>query len=440
MLKLSILAVSAALTATGYLAVSPAHGIASYITAQRVVDSAESRSQAVHLGTRHYGTPANDTFAMMMSDQHATSASGAVVNLQAGTLWRVLDQQANRVTLLTASGTVSAPVTGLKEVTVPHDPSPVTVKPVNGKVVLGFADSGNSRYLQNMAHDSLSIFSPLSFSITDAAGHMTGNISSTVVQAAHQRGISVWPMVEAGFDPTRTTALLSSPAAQWQLLSTVIARVKAAGVDGVNFDFEDMIPSDAPRLTGFIQSAATLLHAMGKGVSVDVTPPSSDPHWGTVYQRTALANAADYEIVMTYDEHYSGDPYPGSVSSLPWMKQGIANTLALGVPKNKLLVGVPFYTLDWMVMNGRLSSHYISLVKGAADEQMPGARTAWNARDGQNIVTFTQNGATHTIWLENATSLAERAHFVQASGLGGVAIWQIDLGNEAAIASLTGQF
>ncbi len=444
--KFPILTISATFVAVGYLAVAPTHGIASRIVAGAVANPPVLRSEAAHFGTRHYfgakhyGSSANETFAMMMTDQQATLSSGSAVNLPAGTLWRVLGQQGDTVTLLTASGAVNAPVADLKEMTVPHSSSPVTVNPVHGKVVLAFAVADSARYLRNLAHDTLSIFSPQAFFITDAAGNITGRVSAAVVQAAHQHGVSVWPMVEAGFDKTRTTALLSSPAAQWRLLAAVIARVEAESLDGVNFDFEDMIPADAPRLTGFIQAAATILHAMGKGVSVDVTPPSSDPNWGLVYQRAALASAVNYEIVMTYDEHYSGDPYPGSVASLPWMKQGVANTLALGVPKTKLLVGIPFYSRDWIRANGQLSSQYIALTQEAADERMPGAHTIWNAHDGQDIVTFTEGGATHTIWLENTASLAERAQFVQADGLGGVAIWQIDMGNQADIAALTSQF
>ncbi|MHB1681792.1 MAG: glycosyl hydrolase family 18 protein [Bacilli bacterium] len=437
--KISILAVSAALMAAGSLAVTPVHGVASQIVTAAVADPPVLRSPAARTGIRRSESPANATFAMVMNDRQAVLSSGSAVTLQAGTLWRVLAQQGAAATLATPAGTVAVPVAALKELTVTQNASPVTVNPVHGKVVLGFADAGNAHYLRNMAHDSLSIFSPLSFSITDASGNITGSISAAVVQAAHQRGISVWPMVEAGFNPARTTALLSSPAAQWQLLTAVVAHVQADRLDGVNFDFEDMIPSDAPRLTGFIQAAATILHTMGKGVSVDVTPPSADPNWGAVYERAALANAANYEIVMTYDEHYSGDPNPGSVASLPWMKQSIANTLALGVPNNKLLVGVPFYTRDWITNHGQLSSQYIPLAQGIADEQLPGAKTVWNAHDGQDTVTFSEGGATHTIWLENTTSLAERAQFVQADGLGGVAVWQIDLGDQADIAALANQ-
>ena len=59
---------------------------------------------------------------------------------------------------------------------------------------------------------------------------------------------------------------------------------------------------------------------------------------------------ADYVIVMGYDEHYAGGE-AGSVSSIPYVREGIENTLK-EVPKEKVINAVPFYTRVWTVNEG----------------------------------------------------------------------------------------
>jgi len=306
---------------------------------------------------------------------------------------------------------------------------------ISGHVLLGFADGSTTEFRAN-SREHISILSPLSYFITSGSGQLSGSLSRTVVASAHAHQVAVWPMVEAGFAPARTTALLSHPAAQLKLLSAITKAVLRDHADGINLDFEDMIPADASRLTAFTQKLATALHKMGKGLSVDITPPSPDPNWGNVYDRSALAKAADYTVLMSYDEHYGGDPLPGSVASLPWLRTSLRATLKAGVPSAKLLLGIPFYTRDWFHANGTLTSTYISLMQEIADESRQGAKVGWNAHAEQQMLTFKEAGVWHTIWLENATSLRERGAVTRQFGVAGAAIWQLELGDSASLASV----
>ncbi len=81
-------------------------------------------------------------------------------------------------------------------------------------------------------------------------------------------------------------------------------------------------------------------------LSIDTTVPSGVPMWSSCYDRAELAKIVDYYMVMTYDEHWRSSPVAGSVASIGWVERGIINTLQY-VPKEKLLMGVPFYTREW---------------------------------------------------------------------------------------------
>lgn len=324
---------------------------------------------------------------------------------------------------------------------VPPGKSAPYLKPrlIDGHVILGFADGPQTQLLAN-TRESISILSPLTFFIVSPDGQLSGSLAPAVIAAAHAHDIAVWPMVEAGFDPSRTTAILTHATAEHRLLQSIVQAVIKEHLDGINLDFEDMVPSDAPLYTHFVETVQAALAPLGKGVSVDVTPPSSDPNWGIVYQRAALAKIVSYEIVMAYDEHYGGDPVAGSVAALPWTRASVMAALAAGIPRAKLLMGVPFYTRVWFRKDGVLQSTYIPLGQGIADQKIAHAKTVWHPLSEQDVVTFRQAGVSNTIWLENATSLRERGAITQQLGIAGDAIWELDLGDQADLTELVHGF
>lgn len=55
---------------------------------------------------------------------------------------------------------------------------------------------------------------------------------------------------------------------------------------------------------------------------------------------------ADYVIFMAYDEHYAGSKESGSVSSLPFVENGVDKGLQY-IPAERTVVALPFYTRLW---------------------------------------------------------------------------------------------
>mgnify|MGYP000034295391 CR=1 FL=1 len=68
--------------------------------------------------------------------------------------------------------------------------------------------------------------------------------------------------------------------------------------------------------------------------------------YNAYYDRAEQAVFADYVVVMAYDEHYVKGPEAGSTSSLAFVKQSAERTIA-EVPKEKVIVGLPFYSRLW---------------------------------------------------------------------------------------------
>lgn len=363
-----------------------------------------------------------------------TSLTVGRTAVDAGAMYVVADSRGASLAIQDYSATVHIPKADATVFTVAAG-SRVPPRLIGGKVIQGYDLAGTSTLAADTG-DGISIDSPLWYTITGRGGALASSFAPAVVKDAHARGVQVWPIISSGFDPSRTDAVLSNPRARANLLAQIVSCVKRGHFDGIDLDFEDMKPRDAPLFSYFTRQVGIIMHTMGKGLCVDVTPPSPDPAWGLVYDRAALARSADYLAVMTYDQHFAGTA-AGSVSTIPWMESGIRATVADGVPAREILEGVPFYTRLWYHANGAPASRVVSMGYALGDLGLPGATETWNAQDGQDVLTFTYGGISYTSWLENARSLRRRGAYVRTAGLGGAAIWDLAQGNASDVGELS---
>ena len=152
---------------------------------------------------------------------------------------------------------------------------------------------------------------------------------------------------------------------------------------------------------------------------------------------------------MGYDEHYAGGD-AGSVSSIGWVKQGVADTLA-EVPADQVILGMPFYTRVWQLTKNTSSkdstdsednndtkdndntsdSDYdvSSKIYGmrAADALLAdnGVTKTWDKESGQNYAEFASGDSTFKVWLEDASSTEERLKVMQDNKLAGASFWKL---------------
>ncbi len=72
-------------------------------------------------------------------------------------------------------------------------------------------------------------------------------------------------------------------------------------LDGVNIDFENITEAAyGDSYIEFIRERAIKCHNNGISLSVDVTVPAS---FNKFFNRSDMANFADYIVIMGYDEH-----------------------------------------------------------------------------------------------------------------------------------------
>ncbi len=127
--------------------------------------------------------------------------------------------------------------------------------------------------------------------------------------------------------------------------------LKELEADKIIIDFEALGGDNKNGFTEFIKK---LKEAIGKKeIMICVAYPyDGSPYFDFINIRE-LEPYTDAFMFMAYDERTASSVDAGSVSSYPWVKFGVDILLDKGVPNNKLILAIPFYTMDFAVVEGK---------------------------------------------------------------------------------------
>ncbi|WP_274365469.1 glycosyl hydrolase family 18 protein [Paenibacillus thermotolerans] len=277
--------------------------------------------------------------------------------------------------------------------------------------------------------EGLNVVSPTWFHLLNAEGALENRgADPAYVSWAHNRGYQVWALFTNRFDPELTAQALSTYDRRMNMARQLVSWSKLYKLDGINIDFENVNVEDGPLLTQFVRELTPLLHEAGATVSIDVTFAGGSANWSRFLDRKALAEAVDYMMVMAYDEHWASSPKAGSVASLPWVERGVKALLEEhGVPRQKLVLGIPFYTRIWTeeTIDGKtkVSSKAVGMeaVQNLISEKK--LTPAMDHESGQHYVEFKENNTVKKIWIEDETSVKARVELALKYDLAGIAAW-----------------
>jgi spore germination protein YaaH len=303
--------------------------------------------------------------------------------------------------------------------------APAVVSPA--AISLGWLYNASASDWQNAVRQPvINTLSPRWFFL-QAGGVWSNSADSSRVSYARQNGKTIWAMAGNGFNRELTHQILAQSDARATAVRQLADLADRYQLDGINIDFENLLPEDRQLFTRFTQELAVQLHTLGKVLSVCV-PPNLEADWSTPFDYAALGAAADYLIVMGYDEHWSGDPEAGSVSSLPWL-EGHVKKLASRVPPQKIIAALPLYSRLWSLQPDGAVSRDLTLRE---QNRIVGdllQRKEWNSAAGQYVVAYTDSGTPVRIWAEDARSLSLKYRTIRAYGISGFAYWY--LGSES---------
>jgi spore germination protein YaaH len=293
-------------------------------------------------------------------------------------------------------------------------------------------------YLKRMEKtgDCINIVSPDYYETTETGG--VGGIKYTklpdpvLISEMHAKNIPVTPFVSNHWNRDQARAMLKYRTASATWLAASVAEY---GLDGLDIDIQNINEADRANFVEFIRILREKLPE-DKTLTVCVAPNpyNTNVGWQGGYDYAALSKYCDHIFMMTYDESYDGGP-PGPVSSYKFIEDSIKYGLKY-VPKNKLMMGIPFYgrywsdsvkgaawtinDIEWLVEQTNAKTWY--------DEANECARATIVVGKDDNITSWGGKkiaAGTYDVWYENARSYEKKLKLLQQYELKGVGSWAL---------------
>ena len=270
---------------------------------------------------------------------------------------------------------------------------------------------------QHVARGTL--LSPQWFAVS-GGGALAGAPNAVLLEAARSRGVAVAPsVINRDFSAQAAAAVLRSAPARSRLVSQLTAKARQYGFRGYVIDFENL-PADPATRKRFTQWMGELRAAFSPArllLIVALPPPTTRQREALDYQ--AIGRLADRVVLMAYDQHGRFND-PGPIAGYEWVETALADISAL-IPARKLLLGIAFYHRNWGGAEATSGTYNEAVALGREN----GAEWRWHPEYRAHWFDFMERGRRHTVWIEDAASVAEKLALARRFGLAGVAGWRL---------------
>ena len=170
-----------------------------------------------------------------------------------------------------------------------------------------------------------------------------------LLDAAMQYGVDailvLTPFSKDGvFSNQLVNILVENVDIQTTLVDNLLSVMHTKGYQGVNIDFEYILPEDRERYVAFVSYVKMRLAPYGYRVSVAVPPKIADDQPGLLYEGIdyqGLAEVADSIFLMTYEWGYAYGP-PMAVAPIPSVRK-VLDYAITRIAKEKIYMGLPNY-------------------------------------------------------------------------------------------------
>ena len=273
--------------------------------------------------------------------------------------------------------------------------------------------------------EGVDVVSPTLYEMANANGDVDRKKAIDYVNKAKSYGYEVWPIITNGIDDVNytskeTSLLMNSEKARENLIRNISNIVKEDKLDGINLDFEAMNPDDKDMYSQFVRELAPILRKDKIKLSVDV-------YFVNYIDRKEVGKAADYTVLMGYDQRGSWSAEAGSISEIPWTEENVKSLMENSeIPSHKIILGIPLYTRMFTSKAGsdKLITSVYTMSNALEYVRKNRLEIKYDEKAMQNYVQFTKGTTTYAMWLEDETSIKNRCNVVNNNDLAGIAIWR----------------
>lgn len=251
----------------------------------------------------------------------------------------------------------------------------------------------------------------------DTYGHLTNIPKRSAIKTPKVAGKRARVHLVLVSDSKSLTHFILDP--KFNLTERLLGDILAASTDfdGVQVDYELIPAADFSNFMNFIKRLAAEVHKLGKVFSICV-PARTRLLRDDAFPYAAISKFSDRVVVMAYDEHWSTSA-PGPIASVAWCRN-VAKYAVTVVPKEKLVMGLPFYGRTWS--NEKVAQGwYYSGVKRIIRQY-----DSDNVRYEADVPTVKLRiTAKVTCYFEDAYSTVKKLRLYSDKGISNVAFWRI---------------
>lgn len=330
------------------------------------------------------------------------------------------------------------------------------ISPTGNKIVYGYLPYWNMRKatiqpeLTHLSYFSLTIAGDGSLLTRTADGGepgYAGLASDTFLELSNQMKAQngAMELTLTQFNGDDIASFLASDAAQEKLMKSLDDVILAYPVNGINIDIElggSPTPAMRNNLTKFMQKLRVHLDTRYDKVNLSIAMYAGASRNTGLWDVPGIEPYVDYIIVMAYDFHQRSSPQAGPVAPLFGGKEFWDSDInqhlqafATQVPREKLLLGIPFYGYEWNTTSRDPQSHTfpdtgstasISRVSDLLErkEELK-VEERWNEEALSPYLSYEENGEIYVIYYENSRSISYKLDYVNQLDLGGIAIWAL---------------
>ena len=198
------------------------------------------------------------------------------------------------------------------------------------------------------------------------------------------------------------------------IIDAIVAASK--NYDGVQIDFENVGARDKENFLLFLKDLKSAL-APEKIFSIAV-PARVKSYSDEIYDYKKITPLVDRVFIMAYDEHWSGGS-PGPVASMDWCKR-VLNYASSVIPKEKLVMGLPFYGRSWADDNYNSGWIFTSM------ERIMNESGISSVQRKDSVPYFSFDKTIHvTAYYDDAYSLVERSRLYENANINKIGFWRL---------------
>jgi len=202
--------------------------------------------------------------------------------------------------------------------------------------------------------------------------------------------------------------------------------------------------TDQANFTAMMAEFRSQLDAINPNYVLTTTGPAGSWAWqymnlGTVQGSVSFINLMNYDFDGPWSNEtgfvaplYQSSSDPSTSNNANYAVQSY---IGMGVPKSKIVFGMPFYAYEWGNVTDQNNGLFEPCTPASGSSSCPNNTYEYNAVGGLTGYTAYRDSVTQEPWLwdgtssfvtyDDPTSLAFKAQYVANQDLGGVMIWEM---------------